>query len=123
MDEREIEQIKEDFELLCESVLGILIYGSKATGEETERSDTDVCVVAPGKEREIYRETLSLPYDVRIFELMPLYLQIEVIEHHILLCTTDRYELYEYFYSFRKRWKDQAQRQKLTTKEALELFK
>lgn len=123
MDTREIERIKEDFEFLCDKVLGVLIYGSKVVGEETEKSDTDVCIVAPHKEREIYRETLSLPYDIKIFEFMPMYLKMEVIEHHILPCMTDRYDLYEYFYSFRKRWKDQAYRQKLTKKEALELFK
>ena len=35
-----------EFKFLIDDVLGMLIYGSVATGASTERSDIDVCVVA-----------------------------------------------------------------------------
>jgi predicted nucleotidyltransferase len=40
-------KMMEYFKFLIDDVLGMLIYGSVATGASTERSDIDVCVVAP----------------------------------------------------------------------------
>ncbi len=42
-------------------------------------------------------------YDVRIFELLPLYLKAEVMEKGVVVCSRDVYELYEYFYEERRR--------------------
>ena len=39
-------KMMEYFKFLIDDVLGMLIYGSVATGASTERSDIDVCVVA-----------------------------------------------------------------------------
>ena len=66
--------------------MGILIYGSMAKGEGNERSDIDICIVSPsvkdkiGFSRTILANVRDERYDVRVFELMPLYLKIEVIE-------------------------------------------
>jgi len=124
MDKRNIDKIKREFEFLFDKVLGILIYGSAAKEEENKRSDIDICIVAPDEDSyKIFKETLHLNYDIKIFELMPLYLKIKVIENHKVLYTKDICELYEYFYFFRKLWKDQKHRQKISKEEALYIFR
>lgn len=121
-------KMMEYFKLLIDDVLGMLIYGSVATGASTERSDIDVCVVAPlvadkvRFSRTILANVKDVRYDVRLFELMPLYIQMDVIEHGTVIYTQDIYELYEYFYGFRKLWEDQKARQRLSKEEALDLF-
>ncbi len=123
MDRTDIERIKKDFEFLSDQVLAIVVYGSRAKDEETERSDIDVCIVAPHRDSsQIYKETLPLVYDIKIFELMPLYLKMKVIENHKIVYTSDLLEFYEYLYFFRKLWKDQEHRQKITKEEALHIF-
>lgn len=123
MDKTDIERIRKDFKPLSDNFLAIVIYGSVVKGEKTERSDIDVCIVAPNKNSsEIFKETLSLDYDIKIFELMPLYLKMEVIENHKIVYTSDLLEFYEYLYFFRKLWKDQKHRQKITKEEALHIF-
>jgi len=123
-------KVREDFRFLFDnnSVLGVLLYGSMAKGESNERSDIDICVVAPSASdkiefsRWIMSNVRDKRYDVRVFEFMPLYLKMEVVEHGDVVYARDIYELYEYFYTFRKFWDDQKQRQGLSTEEALELF-
>jgi len=125
-------RMKEDFGFLSDSpaapVLGVLLYGSVVTEEYNERSDIDLCVVAPAAEdkvafsRWILAKVRDERYDVRLFELMPLHLKMEVVENGEVLYSRDIYELYEYFYATRKLWEDQKHRQMLTEKEALELF-
>lgn len=123
-------RLKKDFSSLIQNdlVLGILLYGSAAKDERTERSDIDVCVVAPGVHdklrfsRSIMAQVKDERYDVRLFELLPLYLKIQVIEEGEVIHARDVYELYEYFYSFRKLWDDQKERQTLSKEEALRLF-
>ena len=106
--------------------MAILLYGSAARGESTERSDIDICVVAPDADHnKLYREILKLSrgkYDIRIFEKMPLFLKIEVIKNHKIIYAKNVYDLYEYFYKFRKIWKDQEHRQKLTKEESKKMF-
>ena len=123
MDKGDIERIKKDFEFLLDKVLAIVVYGSRAKKEETERSDTDICIVAPNTDGfKIFRETLHLDYDIKIFELMPLYLKIKVIKNHKIIYTRDFLDFYEYLYFYRKLWKDQEHRQKITKEEALHIF-
>lgn len=123
MDKTGIERVKTDLEFLFNKVLGIVVYGSIAKGEENERSDIDVCIIAPNEDSsKIFKETLPLNYDIKIFELMPLYLKMEVIENHKIIYTKNICELYEYFYFFRKLWNDQKHRQKLSKEEILYIF-
>ncbi len=128
----EIESLKKDFFFLSsrDDILAILLYGSGATGEETPRSDIDICIVLPSRKyikdimNEIYRklDVFNKKYDVRIFEELPLYIQINIIESNKIIYSKDVYELYEYFYLFRKLWKDQMTRQKITAAEMAEML-
>lgn len=123
MDKRDIKRIKKDFEFLSDSVLAVVLYGSRAQKEETEQSDIDICIGAPNTDGfKIFKETLHLDYDIKIFEFMPLFLKIEVIENHEIIYTRDILDFYEYLYFYRKLWKDQQHRQKITKKEALHIF-
>ena len=129
MDKEEVKRrVKKDFEPLHDDVLGILLYGSLAAGEDSERSDIDISIVAPviddkiGFSRRILSNVRDARYDVRVFELMPLYLKAEVVEKGEVIYTKNIFKLYEYFYYFRKIWDDQKHRQKLSKKEVLQLF-
>lgn len=123
------ESVEKDFSFLFnkKEVLAILLYGSVAKGEETPRSDVDICIIAPACKdkayllREVFKniDVFSKKYDVRIFEELPLYLQIQVIQQHEVIYAKDVYELYEYFYYFRKLWQEQASRQHLTKEELM----
>ncbi|MGD2251231.1 MAG: nucleotidyltransferase domain-containing protein [Candidatus Methanofastidiosia archaeon] len=123
MDKGDIERIKRDFKFLSDDVLAIVIYGSRAKKEETERSDIDICIVAPNTDKsEIFKETLHLDYDIKLFESMPLFLKMKVIQNHKIVYTQNILDFYEYLYFFRKLWKDQEHRQKMTKEEALHIF-
>ena len=124
MDQRAIvEKAKKDLAFLQDNVLGVLIYGSWATGESHEKSDIDICIVAPSAEDKIalWRETIAKirddRYDIRIFELMPIHLRMAVIEQGMVVYSRDVLELYEYFYPFRRMWEDQKHRQTLSKDE------
>ena len=112
-----------------EGLLGVLLYGSQATGEAGENSDIDLCIVAPqaADQSKLWRQFVShmrdSRYDVRIFELLPLYLKAAVIEQGVVVHCKDEPELYEYLYPFRRDWDDQKHRQALTPEEARGLFR
>ena len=128
----EIEPVRKDlfFLSLRDDILAILLYGSIAKGEDTQRSDIDICIVSPsckdkkGLLNEIYRklDVFSKKYDVRFFEELPLYIQINIIENNIIIYSKNVYELYEYFYCFRKLWDEQAMRQKVTPAEMAQIL-
>lgn len=124
-----VEKVKRDFVFLTErrDVLAVLLYGSQASGESTPRSDVDICVVAPEADRdELFRTLLRHvrePYDVKIFESLPMYLKIQVIKNHIVVYARNILDLYEYFYTYRKLWKDQERRNTLTEEEIKALLK
>ena len=42
--------VKNDFEEFCGDALGILLYGSRAQGRWSERSDINICIVVPGND-------------------------------------------------------------------------
>ena len=107
-----IEQLRRDFGPFRYDCMGILLYGSHARGEATERSDVDICLVKPKPGTyERVLEKLGGKYDVKVFEELPLYIQIEVIRSHRVIYG-DELELSEYFYRFRKLWKDMEHRVK-----------
>jgi hypothetical protein len=128
----EIEPVRKDLFFLSskDDILAILIYGSVAKGEDTQQSDIDICIVSPsckdkkGLLNEIYRklDVFSKKYDVRFFEELPLYIQINIIENNKIIYSKNVYELYEYFYCFRKLWEDQEMRQKVTAAEMAEIL-
>jgi hypothetical protein len=110
-------RVARDFEFLKDRVLAVLIFGSKAI-EGEEGRDTDICIVAPeGFDiKEVFRQVdvAGKKYDVWLFEELPLYMKMEVIERHEVVFCRNILELYEYFYQFRKLWKDQKRRNEVT---------
>ena len=100
MDQRAIiEKTRKDLAFLQDGVLGVLLYGSWATVESHERSDIDICIVAPSAEDKtaLWRSAVAAIrddcYDIRIFEQLPLYLKIAVIEQGVVVCSRDVLEL------------------------------
>ena len=106
----------------------MLLYGSWARGDAGPDSDIDLCLVAPEAEdraglwREFVSHLRSEKYDLRIFEILPLYLKMAVIEEGSVLWSRDVLELYEYFYPFRREWDDQKHRHTLSAGEVKELI-
>lgn len=111
--------------------MGVLLYGSHARGEASLRSDIDLCVVAPevsdSDRAALWREFISHfrddRYDVRIFELMPLYMKMAVIEEGVVVYSRDVLDLYEYFYPFRRDWDDQKHRQTISREEMISMLR
>jgi len=123
---------KEDFRFLQyhDDVLAVLFFGSVTKGELTERSDVDICIVAPTcRDREVLRgeiyknvDVVGKGYDVWIFEELPLYMKAQVIKNNVVIHARNQPEFYEYLYFFRKLWKDQEHRQKIGKEEALRML-
>lgn len=90
----------------------VILYGSQVEGGSRPDSDIDIAVITRESKTEnnieIQRELLGiypLNFDVRVFELFPIYIQISIIENFKVLFG-DILEISEYFYSFRKKWDD-----------------
>ena len=123
-------QIYNDFSYVIEKkdILGILLYGSYTKSENTNRSDIDICIVAPNED---LHQLLSFvlqninvganKYDIRLFNELPLYIKIHIIEDGILIYSPNELDLHEFFYIYRKLWEDQKHRQEIS-KEDLLLF-
>jgi predicted nucleotidyltransferase len=126
--EETIARARKDFGFLRDRVLGVMLYGSVGRGEGHERSDIDICIVAPDAEdpASLWREAMSQirneSYDVRIFEALPLYMKMAVIDGGTVVCSRDILDLYEYFYPFRREWKDQEHRQQISRQEMLAIL-
>jgi len=106
------ERILKDFDSFKGGVLGIVLFGSQAVDRGMERSDIDVCLVAPGMApKELFGKILesrvTQGYDVKIFETLPLYLKGEVLEDGEIVWTSDEGELSYYFYKWRRILNDQ----------------
>ena len=121
-------KVKNDLQFLQDpfwqdQVQGVLLYGSYARSDAGQRSDIDICIVAPevSDKTALWREFISHirngRYDVRIFELLPLHIKAAVIEEGLVVYSRDILELYEYFHSFRREWEDQKHRQEVSLEE------
>jgi len=92
---------------------GIYLFGSHADGQADERSDIDICLVAgsnqdPSRLQSLaWRHVRSGRYDIRIFEILPLHMQIRILTTGILLSSPDPAALAEYLYPYWKQWDDQ----------------
>ena len=81
-----------------------------AEEEPTKRSDIDVCMVKPSEGiLDDVHGKLGGKYDVKVFENLPLYVKMGVIMHHEVIYG-DELDLSEYFYFFRKLWRDMEYR-------------
>ena len=113
---KEIESLKKEL-LKVKEIFGIILYGSYATGKTDKRSDIDLCLVLKTnieeKIKKVYKETLILSgksekYDIKIFESLSLKIKFAVISEGKILYAKNKQELLEYFYFYRKLWKDQS---------------
>jgi len=108
-------EIIKDFEFLKGDIEAIILFGSYAKGEQTSKSDIDVCVVCGDKKEkieevwdEILESGITEKYDVKIFELLPLKMKISVIKEGKILYAKNKIELSYYFRLFRKLWEDEV---------------
>lgn len=91
----------------------IVLHGSWVRGEATKRSDIDVAIITGIHDREALLKDFwnsiagvnRSPYDIRIFELLPLHIQIRIIRGYAVVFGNPL-EISEYFYFYRKLWKD-----------------
>jgi predicted nucleotidyltransferase len=111
----------------------VVIYGSFISGYYIpHKSDIDIAIITHHQEKEkniaIWKKFLgefNESYDIKVFELLPLYLKIEIINNYQVLFG-DSLEISEYFYHYRSIWKDMAHRIKVnrfkTVNEKIELI-
>ena len=90
----------------------VVLYGSQVEGGVRPDSDIDIAVITRETNIEtnieIQKELLGifpLNFDVRVFELFPIYIQISIVENYQVIFG-DILEISEYFYSFGKKWDD-----------------
>jgi predicted nucleotidyltransferase len=126
-----ITKIKEDLDF-CSNYWTVL-YGSFVKGNFIlNRSDVDVAIITKTKDKEsnsklwlTLLEKITPSYDIKIFELLPLFLKIEVIESYNVLFG-DPLEISEYFYKYRSIWKEMVGRYKsnqfISTQEKISLL-
>lgn len=83
-------------------ILAVLLFGSRARGEETAASDFDVCLVlcsgSDSHDEQIRTRLEYLPtdeLDVRIFQQLPLYIRRRVLKEGKILYCRDLDRLYE----------------------------
>ncbi|MEM2133577.1 MAG: nucleotidyltransferase domain-containing protein [Candidatus Jordarchaeaceae archaeon] len=95
-----------------------MVYGSWPRGEATPRSDIDVAVITRTEDKAANLKTMKnllgktpSGYDVRIFESFPLHIKAEVVSNYVVVFG-DPLEISEYFYYYRRLWKDVEQRYK-----------
>jgi len=105
-----MEHLKKDFRDFKGRCRGILLFGSHVEGEQTKRSDIDVCIVNPSKGvLDDISGKLGGKYDIKVFDHLPLYIKLEIIRHHVVVYGNEL-NLSEYFYFFRKLWQDMEHR-------------
>ena len=107
----EIEELRENLRVLKEKY-DVILYGSHVGGGTRPNSDIDIAVISNEKNVEKNMELqekllgkFPLTFDVRVFELFPIYIQIYIIDNYKVVFG-DILEISEYFYSIRKKWDD-----------------
>ncbi|QEE17602.1 nucleotidyltransferase domain-containing protein [Promethearchaeum syntrophicum] len=90
----------------------VVLFGSQVSGGARPDSDYDVAVISRMKDAKaninLQKELIgkfSLIYDIRVFELYPIDIQISIIQNYVVIFG-DILEISEYFYYFRKIWND-----------------
>jgi hypothetical protein len=116
MDRKIINKLKKEFSFLKDKTLGIIIFGSCLEGVGR---DIDICVVAPEYDsKELLYEifckidTFGKRYDVFIFEELPLYMKLSIIQRYKVIFSNNLPFLSEYFYFYRKFLEDLRHREK-----------
>ncbi len=111
MNSNELKKLREDL-IDLKRKNEVVLFGSHVEGGVRPISDIDVAVLSLDKDRDknlkLQKELLGkfpLKYDIHVFELFPIYIQISIIENYIVVFG-DILEISEYFYEFRKIWDD-----------------
>jgi predicted nucleotidyltransferase len=106
-----IEEMKEILALLKEKY-EVILFGSAVEGGMRPESDIDIAVITRNKSKnyniELQKSLLGkfpLKFDVRVFELYPIDIQISIIKNYKVIFG-NLLEISEYFYYFRKKWDD-----------------
>ena len=75
---------EKDFEIFKNDALAILLFESRARLEGVEGSDIDICIVRPVSDRVLtgIKRAFGGKYDIKVFENLLLYIQIEIIRDH-----------------------------------------
>lgn len=102
-----------DFSEISSLFKAIILLGSIENMKGDDRSDIDICLVTGRKVdpgfalKLVWRKVNPDWYDVKIFEELPLWLKIQIIDEGIVVFAHDLQELSEYLYFYRKLWNDQ----------------
>lgn len=106
--ERLIEQVRTN-----DAVLAVLLFGSRARGEQTPESDVDLCLVLhPEKDTPVTRMNVRLEFlpserlDIRIFQQLPLYVRRRVLKEGQVLYCRDLDSLYALAYRTAQAFED-----------------
>jgi len=90
----------------------VVLFGSYATSNATARSDIDVAVITretdPQKNTRLWKSLLGEArgtFHLNVFELLPLPVKASLMQKYIVVFGNSG-EVSEYFYHFRKLWKD-----------------
>lgn len=90
----------------------VILFGSFVENNLRPTSDIDIAVISRKQDTEsniqLQKELLGQfpsKFDVRVFELFPIYIQISIIQQYEVLFG-DPLDISEYFYEFRKKWDD-----------------
>ncbi|MHA1293415.1 MAG: nucleotidyltransferase domain-containing protein [Promethearchaeota archaeon] len=107
----ELEEIRTILNSLKEKY-DVIMFGSAVEGGIRPNSDIDIAVITYTKDLEKNKRiqknlfgVAPLKYDIRIFELFPIYIQISIINRYLIIFGNPL-EISEYFYSFYKKWDD-----------------
>ena len=109
-----IEKIKKDLTALRK--FEVVVFGSYGQGTITPRSDIDIAIITrhsdPSYNKKVWKDSLSLAkdlYHISIFELLPLHVKASLMKNYQVLFGKGT-DISEYFYHFRKLWKDERGR-------------
>ncbi len=110
-----LNNVKEDLKKIDN--FWVVIYGSSLSEYYIPlKSDIDIAIITQIKEKKeninIWKDIMgefAEKYDIKIFELLPLFIKIEVIENYRVIFGNPL-EISEYFYHYRSIWKDMVHR-------------
>ncbi|MHA1719257.1 MAG: nucleotidyltransferase domain-containing protein [Promethearchaeota archaeon] len=105
------EQIRQDLADLGDR-FEVVLFGSRVSGGARPNSDYDIAIITRNRNKEeniqIQLDILKYyrrEYDLRVFELLPIHIQMSIISNYEVIFG-DPLEISEYFYQYRKIWRD-----------------
>ncbi len=112
-----MEKVRKDLKPLKDLGKGVVLFGSVLTEYFIPgRSDIDVAVVTMNEDKDYNLKILEKtflynrkPYDIKVFELLPLGVRFEIIKNYFVLFG-DPVEISYYFYKYWKLYRDMAPR-------------